>query len=209
MSGSSLSCASLRVCPKEIRTARTVLRAPDVAQIPVRQAWAQANHNALGFVARWRRTADAEVAGRSCASEMASVEVGTELIFNVFACDADQASRDYACGPYVGRIDLHSWDFDAPRCEIGYMGDVRTQGKGLLREACAAAIELAFAMGVARVQAITDTRNLPSIRFALGLGMQAEGVLRNYERMDGLLCDQQLLSIVNPDATMQMPAQPV
>ena len=33
-------------------------------------------------------------------------------------------------GAYVGRIDLHIWDFEAPRCEVGYVGDVRTDGGG-------------------------------------------------------------------------------
>jgi hypothetical protein len=33
-----------------------------------------------------------------------------------------------ATGAYVGRVDLHSWDFATPRCEVGYVGDVRTAG---------------------------------------------------------------------------------
>jgi RimJ/RimL family protein N-acetyltransferase len=192
---------TLRLCPHDIRTARTVLRLPNVLQVPVRQAWAQANLAQLDFVAWWRRSVDEETATRSANSEIMSVATGTEVIFNVFMCDpACDVAAAYACGPYVGRIDLHSWDFDVPRCEIGYMADVRTQGTGLLREACGAAIELAFALGAVRVQAVTDTRNFKSIRFAKALGLQAEGVLRNYERdASGRLCDQQLLAITAPD----------
>ncbi len=101
-----------------------------------------------------------------------------------------------AHSPYVGRIDLHSWDFDAPRCEIGYMSDVRTRGRGLLQEAAQACIALAFAMGVVRVEAMTDPRNASSIRFAKALGLRHEALMRNYERdADGALCDQVLLAI--------------
>ena len=45
---------------------------------------------------------------------------------------------------------------------------------------------------------MTDVRNVRSIRFAKALGMQEEGVLRNYERFNDELCDQILLSVVRP-----------
>ncbi len=195
--------------PRELRTARTVLKAPHTAQVPVRMAWAAANHDALHFLPGWRRSMHAAVAERSAQSEVDSFNAGTELIFNVFELPPSLGrggqenkraeSEPYACGPYVGRIDLHSWDFDAPRCELGYMADVRTHRRGLLREAAAAALELAFALGAARVQAITDTQNHSSIRFAQALGFEPEGVLRAYERnSEGQLCDQLLLSILAP-----------
>lgn len=118
---------------------------------------------------------------------MRAVEAGDEIIYNVF---------EIATGDYVGRLDLHSWDADAPRCEIGYMADTRTSGRGLLREAAIACVELAFDIGAVRIQAMTDPRNTRSIMFAKALGMQEEGVLRNYERLDDVLCDQVLLSTV-------------
>lgn len=182
--------AKLRALPRAITTPRIRLTAPSAAQIPIRVAWAVANLDALTFLPRWRRSADPDAAARSCESEMRAVEAGEEIIFNVFEMHS---------AAYVGRIDLHSWDADAPRCEIGYMADARTAGRGLLREAALACVELALSMGVARVQAITDTRNVRSIRFAESIGMQREGVLRGYERLDGLLCDQVVLSLVrNP-----------
>ena len=177
----------MKNAPREIHTDRTRLVMPSCDQVPVRMAWATASHDMLEFVPRWRKSIDIQAATRSAESEIAAVYAGDEIIYNVF---------EIASNAYVGRIDLHSWDAEAPRCEIGYMADARTSGRGLLREAALSCIELAFALGVARVQAMTDVRNVRSIRFAKALGMQEEGVLRNYERFNGELCDQILLSIV-------------
>jgi RimJ/RimL family protein N-acetyltransferase len=179
----------LKAAPREILTERTVLRAPSLDQIPVRMAWAAASNATLDFVARWRESVDVDVATRSAHSEIRTVEAGEELIYNVFEKETNA---------YVGRIDLHSWDADAPRCEIGYMADARTSGRGLLREAAAACVQLAFDIGAVRIQVITDTRNTRSIQFAEALGMQHEGVLRNYEQLNGVVCDQASLSVIRP-----------
>ncbi|MDO9095644.1 MAG: GNAT family protein [Rubrivivax sp.] len=105
-------------------------------------------------------------------------------------------------GAYVGRIDLHSWDFDAPRCEVGYVGDVRTAGRGLMREAVLACVDLAFALGVARVQALSETDNLRALHFAEhALGFKREGVLRYFERdAQGRLGEQVMFAAYNPAA---------
>jgi RimJ/RimL family protein N-acetyltransferase len=141
----------------------------------------------LHFVDWWRHSAKHNVAERSAQSEVDAVDAGSEIIYNAF---------EKSSNAYVGRIDLHSWDADAPRCEIGYMADPRTQGRGLLRDATHACVELAFTLGCVRVQAITDPRNVRSVAFAKALGMQEAGVLRNYERLNGVLCDQVVLAIV-------------
>jgi RimJ/RimL family protein N-acetyltransferase len=104
-------------------------------------------------------------------------------------------------GAYVGRIDLHSWDFDAPRCEVGYVGDSRTAGRGLMREAVLACVDLAFSLGAARVQALSEAGNARALHFAEhALGFTREGVLRNYERdAQGRLGDQVLFAAYNPE----------
>ena len=103
-------------------------------------------------------------------------------------------------GPYIGRIDLHSWDFEAPRCEVGYVGDVRTAGRGLMREAVLACVDLAFSLGVARVQALSEADNSRALHFAEhALGFQREGVLRNFERdAQGRLGSQVMFAAYNP-----------
>ena len=90
------------------------------------------------------------------------------------------AARD---GAYVGRIDLHSWDFNVPRCEIGYVGDVLSAGRGLMREAALACVNLAFQLGALRMQALRESTNHRALHFAeRALGFRREGELRHDER---------------------------
>ncbi len=105
-------------------------------------------------------------------------------------------------GLYVGRIDLHSWDFEAPRCEVGYVGDVRSAGRGLMREAVLACVELAFNLGAARVQALSEADNSRALHFAEhALGFTREGVLRNFERdAQGRLGEQVMFAACRPGA---------
>ena len=79
-------------------------------------------------------------------------------------------------------------------------------GPGVSREAAAACVQLAFDIGAVRIHVITDTRNIRSIKFAEALGMQHEGVLRNYEQLDGVVCDQALLSIIRSRLTSSTPS---
>lgn len=189
----SFTAQNLVAAPRELRSERLVLHAPSLEFAELRAASIAASSAAYDFIAWWRKAADLEVMQRSCASEVASVERGDELIYHAFL----RADSDGESGAYVGRIDLHTWDVSVPRCELGYMGDSRLAGKGLMHEAASTCLALAFALGALRVQAVTDTRNLRSIAFAEGLGFTREGVLRAYERdADGAVCDQLMLAIV-------------
>ena len=180
--------STLIAAPRELRTERLVLRAPSTEFVASRAESIRASSADYGFIAWWRTRADEAVMLRSSESDVASVAAGNELIFYAFL----QSNN-----AYVGRLDLHSWDHSVPRCELGYMGDSRLAGKGLMREAASACLALAFALGCARVQAVTDMRNLRSLDFAHSLGFVKEGELRAYERdADGALCDQVMLAIV-------------
>jgi RimJ/RimL family protein N-acetyltransferase len=120
-----------------------------------------------------------------------AVQAGEYLVFYAWAQPGDH---------YVGRVDLHSWDFEAPRCEVGYVGDTRYSGQGLMREAVLACVQLAFDLGVARVQALSEADNTRALRFAEhALGFVREGVLRNYERdAQGRLGQQVMFASYNP-----------
>lgn len=178
--------------PAHFVTARCTLRKSTLDMASDRVAWAMRTSAMFEFTPNWRRSVDPELAMRSLQSEMDAMARGEELIYNAY---------ETVSGAYVGRIDLHSWDFDAPRCEIGYMADAATCGRGLMRECCLALIDWALSQGVARVQALCDSNNHRSIAFAQSLGMQHEGVLRNYARNGaGALYDEVVLAIARDPA---------
>ena len=183
----------LIAAPRELLTPRLHLLAP----LPEHAAPFVESLNlslpGLRFISWGREAHDLAWAERFMHREQRMVETGECLVFHAFVREE---------GAYVGRIDLHSWDFDAPRCEVGYVGDVRTAGRGLMREAVLALVDLAFALGAARVQALSEIGNTRALHFAeQALGFTREGVLRNYERdAQGNLGEQVMFAAYNPRA---------
>ena len=146
----------------------------------------------LRFISWGQKPVTAEWAETFCRRGVKWVEEGECVILHAFERDG---------GAFVGRIDLHSFDFEAPRCEIGYVGDSRRTGRGLMREAVLDVVALAFEIGFMRVQALSDTRNERALRFARSLGFVHEGLLHAYERDPwGGLATQAMFAAFHPDA---------
>ena len=184
--------ADLKRAPGRIDTPRLRLEAPDLAHAAAFVESINISLPALGFIAWTRDPRDLAWGEGFMRSGLKVVDAGECLIYYVF---------EKATGDYVGRIDLHSFDFEAPRAEVGYVGDVRQAGRGLMREAVLAVVDAGFALGFARVHALSDARNLRALHFAETLGFQREGMLRNWERgTDGSLCEQVMFAAYNPRA---------
>ena len=164
---------ALRQAPRELSTPRLLLRCPHEDDAQVLMDSTNRSLPNLGFIAWGREAWDLERAKRFCRGGLAMVDAGECLVFHVFRNDE---------GAYVGRVDMHSFDFETPRAEIGYVGDVQQQGLGLMREAVREVIRLGFAMGLARVQALSEADNHRALHFATTLGLRREAVLRHYER---------------------------
>ena len=179
--------------PRELRTLRLVLQAPRPEFAPVFVESLNTSLPGLGYIGWGQQSQTLAWAERFMAGGLVYVEQGDCLIFHAF---------EKAGGRYVGRVDLHSWDFTVPRCEVGYVGDVRMQGRGLMREAVLVCVQLAFELGAARVQALSEATNLRALRFAeSALGFQREGVLRNFERdAQGRLGEQVMFASYNAAA---------
>jgi RimJ/RimL family protein N-acetyltransferase len=144
---------------------------------------------AMAYVG-WSRQPDLSWAERFCHDDARCVAAGTDLIFHAFR-QADDA--------WVGRIDVHSIDFNVPRGEIGYVGNLRLAGQGLMREAVLAVIDLCWQLGFARIEAMSDTRNQRALHFARIVGLHQEGVLRHHERdPQGELCDTVIFAALKP-----------
>jgi RimJ/RimL family protein N-acetyltransferase len=184
---------NLRRAPETVLTPRLELRVSDPAFAPQFADALAASRDDLFFVPGWLRAVDVEVA---TASLRRSVELAdVDVVRHAFERDT---------GRYVARLDLHSWDDEAPRCELGYVADSRLTGRGLVTEAALAMLDIAWELGAQRVQAMCDPRNEPSIRLAERVGMQHEGVLRWWERdASGELVDQVVLAALRPVDTLR------
>lgn len=184
--------ADLARAPALVDAARVTLHAPQPDFGPLFAASLNRSLPGLQFIG-WAQRGERPLAWGTefIAHDIACIGRGECLVYYAF---------ERAGGAYVGRIDLHSWDFDAPRCEVGYVGDALTAGRGLMREAVLACVDLVFAMGVARVQALSEAGNHRALHFAEhALGFVREGVLRHYERdAQGRLGEQVMFAMCNP-----------
>ena len=196
-----MDAQTLRDAPRVLYTERLTLEAPRVEHAQAFVDMLNASLAGWRFIGWGQVPRDLAWAEQFCRRGAQYVADGEDLIFTAF----DTASR--AC---IGRVDLHSFDFDAPRCEVGYAGNVRHAGRGLMREAVTAVVELGFAIGCERIEAFSDLRNQRAIDFALGLGFTSEGVVRSRERdPQGLLCDQVMLARLRPAAFADQTAMSV
>jgi RimJ/RimL family protein N-acetyltransferase len=185
----------LKPAPKLLLTERLRLETPRVEHAEAFAAGVQVSMHQLTYVVWGAKPRDLEWARRFCEGDARSVAAGEDLVFHVFTL---------ADGAWVGRIDVHTIDFDDARGEIGYVGDARHAGRGLMREAALAVIRLCFDIGFQRIEALSDVRNARALHFAEALGMQREGTLRRHERdPQGRMCDQAIYALVNEGPTRE------
>jgi RimJ/RimL family protein N-acetyltransferase len=180
----------LTAAPRRFQTDRLLLEAPRVEHAQAFADLLNASVGSWSFINWGLVPRDLVWAHAFCLHGAELVDAGKDLIFNVF---------DPNTGACIGRIDLHSFDFEAPRCEIGYVGDPRVSGQGLMREAVLAVIKLGFSLGLARIEAFSDVHNHRALHFAQGLGFEREGVVRHRERNpQGELCSQVMMAVFPP-----------
>lgn len=187
-----MSSIDLTTAPERLHTPRLRLEAACPAHAQPFADGLAASMGSLAYVAWGLRPRDLAWAQRFCDDDARSRAEGLDLAFHVFAL-ADRG--------WVGRIDVHTIDFKAARGEIGYVGHQLRSGQGLMREATLAVIDLCFALGFERIEAMSDARNLRALHFAEALGLQREGVMRRHERdPQGQFCDMVLYARLNPHA---------
>jgi len=176
--------------PPFLHTARLRLETPRSEHAEAFAEGVMATMPALAYVSWGLRPRDVDWARRFCEDDAHSLAAGKDLAFHVF---------EQVDGGWVGRIDVHSVDFDACRGEIGYVGDLRRAGRGLMREAALAVLEQCWTIGFERIEAMSDARNARALHFAEALGLQREGLLRRHERDGhGELCDMVIFAALNP-----------
>lgn len=186
-----MNADTLRAAPRTLYTPRLRLEHPRAEHAATVMDSVDASLPELRYIG-WGQTAfDAQRALRLCEHDCERVAAGECLIYLAF---------QRAGGAFVGSLDLHSFAFDVPRCEIGYVGDARLAGRGLMFEAATEVLRLGFALGVQRIEARCEAHNLRSIRFAEQLGMRREGRLRSHARdPQRSVCDDVVLALLRDD----------
>jgi [ribosomal protein S5]-alanine N-acetyltransferase len=100
----------------------------------------------------------------------------------------------------IGTVTLHDLNPEQGRAELGYMLGRKYWGRGLAREAATLAIDHAFGtLGLRRLEADIDPRNVASAKLLERLGFQKEGVLRERWRVGEEISDTALYGLLKRD----------
>ena len=101
---------------------------------------------------------------------------------------------------FVGTTTLFSLNGPQRRAEIGYSLLAEQQGRGYAREALRLAIAHAFdLLGLERIEADIDPRNLASCALVEALGFQREGLLRNRWRANDEISDSAIYGLLKDE----------
>ena len=98
---------------------------------------------------------------------------------------------------YIGDVGYYDYEEKHNRAEIGYILGKNHWGNGIMSEALEAMLSYGFnAMGLNRVQALIDPRNIGSKRVVEKLGFTYEGTFRDYELEYGEYIDLDMYSLL-------------
>jgi ribosomal-protein-alanine N-acetyltransferase len=117
------------------------------------------------------------------------------------SCRLQVLLGDQREGSVVGQVSFTQYSRGPHQsCNLGYNIDHRHQGKGLMKEALGAAIELAFGrLAFHRLSANYMPVNERSGRLLRSLGFVVEGYARDYLYIAGGWRDHVLTALYNPD----------
>jgi len=103
-------------------------------------------------------------------------------------------------GAMLGTCTLFSIDAQNRRAEMGYILASEAWGRGLMHEALTALLDWGFGpLGLHRVEADVDPRNVPSVKALERLGFVREGVLRQRWQVAGEVSDSIFLGLLAPE----------
>jgi len=135
-------------------------------------------------------------------TSLADAEAYLAPLLAVPAPDAESTSLPWAIADHetdalLGTTTVFALRRDQQRAEVGYSLASAYQGRGLAREAVALALGHAFdVLGLRRIEADVDPRNLPSCKLLEGLGFKREGLLRERWNVNAEICDTSLYGLL-------------
>ncbi|MCJ8011770.1 GNAT family N-acetyltransferase [Paenibacillus sp. KQZ6P-2] len=155
--------------------------------------------------AMYRNWSDPEVRRYSDLPEMPDVSAAGEMIRILNSLSqTDDGLRwgiEDADGRLIGSCGLNWWQLEgAYRGEIGCELARPFWGKGYMREAVELVLDYAFEdMGLNRIEALTDPRNIRAGRLFESLGFTLEGRLRQYRQTDSGFVDANMYALLREE----------
>ena len=100
----------------------------------------------------------------------------------------------------IGSSAIFYMDLTQARAEIGYSLHPDWQGRGLASEALQLVLGYVFnELGLRRIEADIDPRNLPSCRLVERFGFVREGLLRERWHVNDEICDSAIYGLLSKD----------
>lgn len=100
----------------------------------------------------------------------------------------------------IGSSAIFYMDLAQARAEVGYSLHPDWQGRGLASEALQLVLGYVFnELGLRRIEADIDPRNLPSCRLVERFGFVREGLLRERWHVNGEICDSAIYGLLRQD----------
>ena len=173
----------------ELRTARLTLRPVGLADVDALFALF-ADPQVVRYWSRpaWTERRQAE---ELVAADVAGLGEGQAVRLGVVLVDEDRP---------VGTFSLFALDRGSRRVEIGYALAPAVWGRGLATEAGRAVVDHAFdVLGLNRLEADVDPRNVSSARVLERLRFRQEGLLRERRIVASEISDSALYGLLNRD----------
>lgn len=99
-----------------------------------------------------------------------------------------------------GVVDLHCWDHQLDKAEIGYWLAEQFRGKGIAVNACKALISFAFqTLKLNKLEVRFALQNVESAQIPIRLGFVKEGILRHSAKLHGQYVDTVVMGILKQD----------
>ncbi|MBC9910977.1 GNAT family N-acetyltransferase [Chitinophaga varians] len=99
-----------------------------------------------------------------------------------------------------GVMDLHGWDHQVQKAEIGYWIGESFQGKGIATAACRALITYAFKkLRLNKIEIRFVLQNERSGQIPIKLGFTREGILRHNAKLHGQFVDMVVMGVLRQD----------
>lgn len=171
-----------------LRTKRLLLRKVTLADAPAIHAYA--SDSEVTRYLHWYPNPTLVYTEQRVATLVSQYESGDQPLWGI------ERIRDQQL---IGAVDLRLRDASHGRGVIGYILKRKAWGHGYVTEAVNAVIDRGFQLGLNRIQATCDTRNLASARVLEKVGMRLEGIMRQEAFEKGAYRDTKLYAILRSD----------